>query len=187
MGRVSGRRLAAGAGGLATIHGCIIKKPPVAPRSSVVRYATRQIELGDGLRVVLETAPDFGTAAAVLMVDAGSADEPAGKAGLAHLTEHVVFEGLHGGVSLAERQRDVGSAVTATTGWDGTTYYAGDAVDALDQLVTFMNGVLTEPMAGVDQTTFERELRAVANERRTRTEEGTPGQAIGWLMAAAFP
>jgi predicted Zn-dependent peptidase len=42
----------------------------------------------------------------VLVVSAGSADEPASMAGLAHLTEHVAFGGRHGGVSLRDMQRE---------------------------------------------------------------------------------
>ena len=77
--------------------GCIVKLPE-APRSAWVAYPTEMLELADGLRVVLERAPAFGDAGAVLLVGADSANEPAGRGGLAHLVEHLAYHG--GGAPL---------------------------------------------------------------------------------------
>ena len=169
-----------------SLAGCIVKPTPVAPGGRVVQYSARRIELAGGLRVVLERAPDFGVAGAVLMVGAGSGDEHPSKAGLAHLTEHVVAEAKHDGWSLIDRVRRLGVRANAMTSWDETTYYALDDAGALEDLITALDGVLTEPTAGVDEALLERERRAVLNELRLRTENGTPGQAAGWLMAATF-
>jgi len=167
--------------------GCIVTKPPEAPGAEAAARPLRVVALADGLRVVLEQAPDFGEAGAVLVVGAGSADEPASQAGLAHLTEHMAFDGKHAGVSLRDMQRELGSTANANTDWDETAYFAFDDPTALEAIVRFMYGVATEPMAGADQATFEREWHAVANEMRMRTERGTPGQAVGMLMTATFP
>ena len=122
----------------------------------------------------------------MLIVGAGSGDEQPSRSGLAHLTEHVVAEAKHDGWSLAERVRRLGVRANAMTSWDDTTYFALDDAGALEDLVAMLNVILTEPTAGVDEAMLERERRAVLNELRLRTENGTPGQAAGWLMSATF-
>jgi zinc protease len=166
---------------------CIVTPPPKAPGAEVVAYPMRQLELRNGLRVVLEQAPDFGTGGAVLMVGQGSAAEPPEQAGLAHLVEHLACEGKHAGVSLASRHHDLGANANAYTSWDETTFYLFDDVQRMEDSVTGIYAILTQPLADVDQAIFERERQVVADEMLDRTEDGTPGQALGWLMAAVFP
>jgi zinc protease len=166
---------------------CIVQPPPQAPGADIVSYPTRQLELSNGLRVVLERAPDFGVAAAVLVVGAGAADERPGYAGLAHLVEHLACESKHGGLSFRERTIELGSIGNANTSWDDTTFYLSDDARNLDDIVRAVHGIVAEPLAGADEATFERERHVVSDEMRLRTEDGTPGQAAGWLMAAAFP
>ena len=166
---------------------CLTRSTPKASHAAAaVTYDVRTLELANGLSVVLERAPDFGAAAAVLVVGAGSADEPPGKAGLAHLTEHLQGSATHAGVSFLARVRELDGSTNASTSWDDTTYRSVGDVRFLESTLAFLYGVLEEPLAGVDESTFAREWRAVSNERRLRTEEGTPGQSEGWLMAATF-
>ncbi len=149
------------------------------------RDQTRRLELGDGLRVVLEVAPAFDAAAAVLVIGAGSADDPVAKAGLAHLTEHLACDADHGTTPYFDRAID-GSA-SASTSWDTTTFLTTDNPDSLEESLIFLRGILKDPLAGVDDRLFRQEWSAVSNERRWRTETGTPGEAVGWLMADTFP
>jgi zinc protease len=155
--------------------------------AEAVAYPSRTLELPNGMRVLLEQAPDFGAAGAVLVVGAGAADDPAGKAGLAHVAEHMIFSATHGGVSFYDWSRNLDGGVNAYTTWDTTTYPAFERTPDLPRLLTFLHGVATEPLAGIDERVFQREWRAVSNERRRGTEEGTPGQAEGWLITATFP
>jgi zinc protease len=172
----------------ATGGGCVVRKSAAVPTAGeAIHYPLRTLELADGLTVVLEQAPDFGSAGAMLVVGAGSADEPADKAGLAHLVEHLAFDATHRGVSFFDWSRNLDGGVNAFTTWDDTSYVAFERTPALPRMLAFLAGVVTDPLAGVDERTFAKELHAVSNERRMRTEEGTPGQAEGWLMAATFP
>jgi zinc protease len=159
---------------------------PTASATKEVDYDVRVLELGDGLHVVLERAPDFGAAVAVLVVGAGSASEPAEQAGLAHLVGHLSFSASHAGVSLEERRRSFENGLNAYTSWDATTFSIFDRTSALEDAVVYLTGILREPMAGVDERIFRREWQVASNERRWRLEVGTPGEAEGWLMAAAF-
>ena len=71
----------------------------------------------------LETAPDTGTAGAMLVVGTGSANESPARSGLAHLAEHLVFQSR---ASASVRTRFAlmnelsGGAANGMTSWDVT-------------------------------------------------------------------
>jgi len=170
------------------LGGCILgPKSAEVPSAAIIQYPMRELELPSGMRVLLEQAPDFGVAGAALVVGSGSADESPAKAGLAHLTEHLAFEATHAGVSLAAMRDDLGTTTNAYTGWDETAFYAFESSRSLPELVGFLAGVVRDPLAGVDERLFQRDWQVVGDELQFRTETGTPGQAVGWLMAEVFP
>jgi hypothetical protein len=108
---------------LAGSAGCIANVPVEAPTAEVGEYPTSEFELASGMQVVLERAPDVGVATVVLMIGAGSADEPAGKAGVAHLAEHLVFETRGDGeLPLKKRLEARAAAWNGSTDWDATSY-----------------------------------------------------------------
>jgi zinc protease len=167
--------------------GCIVRDVKEPTSTEPVTYPSRAIELANGLHVLLEEAPDFGAAGAVLVVGAGAANDPQGKGGLAHLAEHIVFSASHSDVSFYEWSHNLDGGVNAFTTWDATTYHAFERTAALPRVLAFLHGVVTEPLIGIDEHVFRREWRAVSNERRRGTEDGTPGQAEGWLISSTFP
>jgi zinc protease len=172
---------------LVTLTACIAS-PMVTPTTQPVRYAVSQSALPSGMQTVFEVAPDFGVAGVVLAVGAGSADEPADRQGLAHLVEHLVILGRHGGTRFDDRLREVGVGdLNAFTDWDATTFYAFGSPTTVGPVVSLFMDMLDDPLAGVDDATFEHERRIVRDEMRFRTENGTPGQAFGVLAAQVFP
>ncbi len=165
--------------------GACIVRPTETHNVSVNRDQTRRLELGDGLRVVLEIAPAFDAAAAVLVIGAGSGDDPATMAGLGNLTFNMFCYANLGTTPYLDRAID--GTASASTSWDSTTFLTTDNPDSLEESLTFLQGILKDPLAGVDDRLFRQEWLAVSNERRWRTETGTPGEAVGWLMADTFP
>ena len=156
----------------AATAGCIVHAPPSsAPRAdNEVRSAVRTFELASGLRVVLEQAPDFGGAGAVLVVGTGSAHDPPGKQGLAHFTEHLAFRSIHDGVSLVDGL-DALMDVNAATYWDKTAFHAYGNAGSLQWMLRALCGILAAPVAGIDEAIFERERLVVENEVRLRNVE----------------
>jgi zinc protease len=67
----------------------------------------RETTLANGLHVIVKQEPYWGLAAAGLYVRAGSVQDPEGKAGVAHLVEHLLFE------SAAPRRLGLGRALEA--------------------------------------------------------------------------
>lgn len=172
---------------LALLASCITAHV-TAPTVSAVPYRIQQFTLASGLRAVAEAAPDFGVAGAVLVVETGSADEPPGKGGLAHLVEHLVFQAKHDGKSFWDRLQDSGAGnFNASTDWDLTTYHAFGPASAFPSLVSLLAEVADDPLAGVDDEAFEHERQVVLNELHSHAEDGTPGEQFGALSGAVFP
>ncbi|HTV19354.1 MAG TPA: insulinase family protein [Polyangiaceae bacterium] len=175
-------------GGALASSGCIANVPVDAPTAEVGQYPTSEFELANGMRVVLERAPDVGVASVVLVVGAGSADEPAGKAGVAHLAEHLVFETRGDGELPLERRLEARAALrNAATDWDATTYYASVPAASLEPTLALVGEVLARPLAGVLDADFSRQRDIVQNERRLRSENGAHSEALGLLTSAVFP
>jgi zinc protease len=167
---------------------CIAAPPAIAPSEESVHYPISTFTTSSGMRAVFEVAPDFGIAGAVLVVGAGAADEPPEKAGLAHLVEHLVFESRHGDATFRRRLESRGAgAYNGETSWDETTYYAFGPAQNLAPLLSVLADVLDDPLASIDEGTFEHARQVVLNEMHLRTEDGTPGQAVGLLASAVFP
>ncbi|MEZ4279652.1 MAG: pitrilysin family protein [Myxococcota bacterium] len=81
-------------------------------------------QLNNGLRVILAPRPEARSVTLSLSYDVGSRDDPAGRSGLAHFLEHMMFKGSQ---SIADgehfrRVQDVGGRVNAFTDWDATRY-----------------------------------------------------------------
>ena len=175
---------------MALAGACLQATTPVRnPSLPVVSYELEQYQSGSGMRVVLEHTADTGSAGAVLVIGAGAADNDAARAGLAHLTEHLAFDAHPGEAApLWRRFETLGAgAYNGMTSWDSTTYVAYVPQQNLPNLLSSLAGLLKDPLAGVDDTDFTVERQIVKNELRFRSENGTPSQALGWLMEATFP
>jgi len=176
-------------GALWLAGGCLHPLPVRNPSLSVVSYELAQYQSATGMRVTLEHTADTGLAGAVLVIGAGSADDGAERSGLAHLTEHLAFDAhASGGAPLWQRFETLGAgAYNGMTSWDSTTYFTFVPQENLPDLLSAIAGVLKDPLANVDDADFTLEKQIVKNETRTRSENGTTSQALGWLMEATFP
>lgn len=165
-----------------TAAGCIVDTAPARPTSAAPEQPLRTLVLGNGLRVVLQQAPDFGTAVVAEGVGAGAADDPAGKRGLAHLVEHLVCQSSHGGVSFWSAAFE--DRANAYTSWDETIYHAVTDLGALEQTLAVAYDTLVDPLGGVDDVVFQRQKRIVESEVRSQHVEQTPADEALW--AAVF-
>ncbi len=90
----------------------------------VTSTATHVFELDNGLRVVLETDRRSPLTGVAVAYDVGSADDPGGRAGLAHLVEHLAFRRTAhlGELEIWERVEGSGGSLNAYTAPDRTVY-----------------------------------------------------------------
>ena len=120
--------------------------------------------LANGLTVIADPMSGAQSAAVGLYAAVGSRQEPAGKGGLAHMVEHMVFKGAgeRGARAIAEAIEDVGGSLNAWTARDQTAFHArvlpADAALAVDLIADLVRAPL------FDAAELEREKGVILSE-----------------------
>jgi zinc protease len=148
-------------------------------------FPVQEFTLASGLKVVIEQDDVSSIAGIVVVVDTGSVDDPAGKKGMAHVLEHLVFRVPdQTGTSLWRRLTRLGAAsFNAETGIERTTYHAFGPRQTLDDLVALVLGRLADPLRGAKETDVAKEVSITAEEMARR--EGAAGYE--YLMPELMP
>ena len=135
----------------------------------------------------LHVAPDHPAPIVAIQawLGAGSADETAEDAGVAHLVEHMLFKGSAGYglgelVSAIERG---GGEINAWTAFDHTVYHAVLGADHVDAAIHALGDALIEPRVDPDELAREREV--ILEEIRQGSDDPARGVAQS-LFATAF-
>jgi zinc protease len=137
-----------------------------------------------GLRIVAYEIPVSPRATVGVSYRAGSADDPPGKEGMAHLAEHLAFRGRPGGgLRIWDRLEAAGVEFNAFTTTDHTTYYAAGRTDQLSAMAEAEAARLRDPLAGIGKEEFETEREVVLSELRTRQDHGPATVQVEWLVA----
>ncbi|MER2604535.1 MAG: pitrilysin family protein [Siculibacillus sp.] len=158
--------------------------PASAP---VIGAAVSTFKLPNGLTVVV--IPDRRAPVVTHMVwyRAGSADEPAGKSGIAHYLEHLMFKGTKanpGGI-FSKKVAEIGGQENAFTSWDYTAYYQRVAKEHLG-LVMGLEADRMQNLA-LDAATAAPELKVVLEERSMRVDNDPSARLSEALDAALHP
>ncbi|HWN67097.1 MAG TPA: insulinase family protein [Haliangium sp.] len=133
----------------------------------------------NGLTVLLLPQPSTNLVRVDVRYFVGAAEDPAGKAGLAHLVEHMSFELLPkgpGGPSLENLLGLVALQHNAYTTEDETHYYAEGLAPKLESLIAIEAVRMRASCEWIDEKRFAREIEVVHNELRQRNG---PGARIG--------
>ncbi len=154
---------------------------------AVVPFPLRQSTLDNGLRVIINPDPTVPVVAVNLWYDVGSRDERPGRTGLAHLFEHLMFEGsanVVAGEHLAAIQ-GVGGSANATTWFDRTNYFETVPTGALD-LALWLEA---ERLASLDltQSNLDNQREVVMEEKRQRYDNVPYGDVLIHLVELTFP
>jgi len=143
--------------------------------------------LDNGMQVVV--IPDRRSPIVTHMVwyRNGSADDPAGKSGIAHFLEHLMFKGTdaHPAGTFSALLASVGGEENAFTGWDFTAYYQRVPKEHLPTCMAYeadrMRGLV------LDEAVVATE-RAVILEERSMVADANPPGLLGEAVAlAAIP
>jgi zinc protease len=155
------------------VAGTISPAQAQAEKPSGEAAAVVDFLLDNGMEVVV--IPDHRAPIVTHMVwyKIGSADEPAGKSGIAHFFEHLMFKGTtnHKAGEFGAKVAEIGGRENAFTSYDYTAYFQTVPPDALETMMTYesdrmRNLVLTDAVIGP-----ERDV--ILEERRSRVE-GSP-------------
>ena len=142
----------------------------VVPASAQEGPDISTFTLDNGLQAVV--IPDHRSPVVTHMIwyKVGSADEVAGKTGIAHFLEHLMFKGTekHPAGEFSRRVSEIGGSENAFTSYDYTAYFQQVSPDALPTMMEYeadrMRGlVLTDEVVAP-----ERDV--VIEERRSRIE-----------------
>jgi len=143
-------------------------------------------KLKNGLEVVV--IPDHRAPVVTHMIwyRVGSADEVAGKSGIAHFLEHLMFKGTKKNPSgqFSERLAEIGGQENAFTSQDYTAYFQRIAREHLATVMEFEADRMTGLVLTDDKVLPERDV--VLEERRTRTDSNPAAQLSEAAQAALF-
>lgn len=124
--------------------------------------------LGNGLTVLLHRDPKVPHVAVNVWYLVGSKNERPGSTGLAHLSEHLMFEGsLHHDDEYFAPLEDVGATqINATTSRDRTNYFQTVPVHALDTALWLESDRMGFFLEALTEAKLEEQRSVVLNEMR---------------------
>jgi zinc protease len=188
---------------LATLVACsfALSCAPSSPKF-VLKAAERRGRLeSNGLRFVI--MPDESTQLAEVDIryDVGAREDPPGRAGLAHLVEHMMFQTRPDGPNtppIFQTILDIATDMNAYTEWDRTHYHEASRAENLDALLKIEamrmyyaadlpseGGIPAFGCSTVPEPEFEREREVVRNE--IRAQSSAEGQVFQHVLAAFYP
>jgi predicted Zn-dependent peptidase len=145
--------------------------------------------LANGLRVVLSEDHLTPVAAVCLWYDVGSRNEAEGRTGLAHLFEHLMFQGsaqIHGNGHF-ELIQGAGGSLNGTTSFERTNYFETMPAHQLELALWLEADRMGSLLAALDEESLQNQRDVVKNERRQRYDNVPYGTAFERLVALAFP
>jgi zinc protease len=176
---------------LATLVSCgVVLKPPAPDRRLNVRTAGSTFDTDLGYRFGVLPEPGAKIVRLDVRYPVGAADDPPGKAGLAHLVEHLLFEVeiARGGLktSVGAELSRLALSWNAHTNEDYTSYEVLLLPAALEDVFGLEVDRLAVGCAGITPEAFAREREVVRNELRQK--QGAAGAALERLISdAVYP
>ncbi len=116
--------------------------------------------LGNGLTVVTRENHSSPVVAVQVWVKAGSVTEPADRAGMSHILEHMAFKGTkrRGPGQIAREVESLGGQINAYTGFDQTVYHITIAGRFLENALDILADTLGNSLFDADELAREKEV-----------------------------
>jgi zinc protease len=145
--------------------------------------------LDNGLRVVLSEDHTLPIVAVNLWYNVGSRNERPGRTGLAHLFEHMMFQGSQNvsdtqHIALVER---AGGSINASTWLDRTNYYATLPASQLELALYLESDRMGFFLPALTQEKFDNQREVVKNERRQRVDNAPYGDWDERIQRLVYP
>lgn len=157
----------------------------IAPLSANATGEITDFTLENGLQVVVVEDHRSPSVTHMIWYRAGAADELPGQGGVAHLLEHLMFNGtdeLAPG-EFSETVEANGGSDNAFTSWDYTAYHQTVAADRLGLMMRMEADRMRDLVLVPEEV--ETEISVVLEERAQRTD-GSPGALFNEQTTAAF-
>ncbi len=144
--------------------------------------------LPNGLTVVVSEDHKAPVVAVSVWYRVGSADEPKGKTGFAHLFEHLMFQGSENHRDEYFRPFELAGATdqNGTTWFDRTNYYQTVPTTALDMALWMESDRMGHLLGAITQKDLDEQRGVVQNEKR-QGENQPYGRVDQRISANAYP
>ncbi len=141
---------------------------PLSALVEAVRIPYETFTLRNGLRVIVHTDRKTPVVAVSVWYGVGSADEPRGKTGFAHLFEHLMFNGSAGyDGEFFEPLEEVGATnYNGTTSFDRTNYFQNVPTPALELALFLEADRMGNLLPALTQEKLDNQRGVVQNEKR---------------------
>ena len=151
-----------------------------------VNYKMKREVLPNGLRVFLVEDRSVSLINYTTMIKVGSLWEKEGKTGIAHLFEHMMFQGTaqNRGKGFTEAVESRGGSTNAYTKRDMTVYYSDIASEHLELLVNLESDRLVN--LELNEKVLANEKKVVIEERRMRFDNDYYSHQIAALYEIMF-
>lgn len=144
--------------------------------------------LANGLTVVLAPRPGVPLVAVNINYRVGSKDERPGRTGLAHLFEHLMFQGSkHFNDDYFKALQDVGGAVNGATNPDRTRYWELLPSAYLERALWLESDRMGFFLDGLTPERLDNQRSVVLNERRQNYDNRPYGLVWEKLLALLYP
>ena len=145
--------------------------------------------LDNGLRLVLSEDHLNPVVAVCLWYEVGSRYEVQGRTGLAHLFEHLMFQGSAQvkGNGHFELVQSAGGSLNGTTSFERTNYFETMPAHQLELALWLEADRMGSLLAALDEESLQNQRDVVKNERRQRTENRPAGLISKVLLEALYP
>jgi zinc protease len=159
----------------------LTRPPKLAPRLFDCR-------LDNGLRLVMLPDRSSSLVAVNLWYHVGSRNDPQGLSGLAHLFEHMLFQGSENVEANEHFQlvQQVGGATNASTSFDRTNYYETLPPHCMELGLWLESDRMGYLLPALDEEKFEGQRSVVMNERLQRVDNQPYGRAFEALQEAIY-
>lgn len=156
--------------------------------AAAVSLKYKKFQLPNGLTVIVHEDHQAPVVAVAVWYGVGSADEPDGKTGFAHLFEHLMFSGSenHKAGYFIPFERVGATDMNGMTEFDHTIYYETVPTTALDMALWMESDRMGHLLGAIGQAELDTQRGVVQNEIRQRSG-GPYGRVEGELLRNAFP
>ncbi len=144
--------------------------------------------LPNGLTAVVHEDHKAPVVAVSIWYHVGSADEPTGKTGFAHLFEHLMFSGSENrkGTYFEPFEQVGATDMNGTTWFDRTNYFETVPTTALDMALWMESDRMGHLLGAIGQKELDTQRGVVQNEKR-QGENRPYGRTDENILANAFP
>jgi predicted Zn-dependent peptidase len=169
--------------------GCMPVGPTATQQAGSGGLTAIEHRLGNGLRLVLSEDHLNPVTAICLWYDVGSRHEVRGRTGLAHLFEHLMFQGSAQveGSGHFELVQGAGGRLNGTTSFERTNYFETMPAHQLELALWLEADRMGSLLAALGEESLQNQRDVVKNERRQRYDNVPYGTAFERMIALAYP